>query len=425
MTRCTFIAVATLLSFPLASAAQTPPVDARWAPYLGCWQLGGETAADTLDDAVAVAARQARAELRRGDVLVCVTPSDEPGAVAQQTVLNGETVLDEVVSANGESRTSEDAGCRATRQAEWSSTGRQLFTKGTVSCENQPERRLAGMSVVMPGPVWIDVQMADINGQRSVRVRRYTLSREQERAGRPAIGPGTPAPMSRWTIEEVKEAVRRTEPEVVQAALVEVGTKLPLSRERLLELDAAGVPGSVVDVMVALSFPEKFVIERGRSANASWGGGGGGWMPPVYDPFDPMSRWQMLSMYSPFAYQYYGLYSPLYGSFYNPYYGGGWVVVNPPADGGDADAGGRAINGAGYTRVRPRSPEPARTAGGILDRSGNGGSNSGSGSNGGGSNGGGSVTSGGYSSGGGGGSSSGGDSGGGRTAVPRPPGGSR
>ena len=62
-------------------------------------------------------------------------------------------------------------------------------------------------------------------------------------------------------------------------------------------------------------------------------------------------------------------------------------------------------NGLGYTRVRPRDPEP-RVGGGVVDRSGSSGGRDG-GSNGSGNSGGGGsgATSGGYTSGGGGGAS--------------------
>ena len=33
--------------------------------------------------------------------MICITPSEQPLAVMQQTVLNGESVLDEVVSTDG------------------------------------------------------------------------------------------------------------------------------------------------------------------------------------------------------------------------------------------------------------------------------------------------------------------------------------
>ena len=423
MTRRTPLVAAAVLLFtlPLVSTAQTPTVDPRWSPYLGCWELGQESALDGVVDLFAIAARQARANDRRDDVLICVTPTERSGAVAQQTVLNGATVLDEVIAADGAEQVSEEANCRATRRAEWSSSGRQLFTRGTVSCVGQPDRQLAGMSFMMPGPAWEDVQMADVGGRRSVRVRRYGLSREQARANRAALSLASPAPLARWTIDEVTEAAQKTAAEVVQAALVEVGTKVPLNRERLIALDEAGVPGTVVDVMVALSFPEKFVIDRPSPSYGSYGGGapwgwGGGPMVGTMDPWVTASQYGWLSLYSPFGYQYYGLYDPRYGP------GWGWAALNRPAENGGAESEeGRVVNGAGYTRVRPRDPEPARVAGGGVDRSG--GSSGRSGDSGsGGSGGSGGVTSGGYSSGGGasGGSSNGG---GGRTAVPRPPGG--
>ena len=409
MTLRAFAVAFGLVAAPAASFAQTTPVDPRWAPYLGCWQLLRESTAMPVADLAAVASRRARASESREDVMICVTPAPQTNAVSQQTVLNGESVLDEVVAADGAPRTGEDGRCRSTRRAEWSTSGRQLFTRGTVSCEGQPERTITGLSLVMPGPTWVDVQMVDVRGSKSVRVRRYGATREQRRLVQTPVA-GSPAPLERWTIDEVKEAARHTAPEVLQAALIEVGAKLPLSARRLVELDEAGVPGPVVDVMVALSFPEKFIIERPTGSNYGGGYGGGGFGGTL-DPWLMASELAWLSLYSPFGYQYYGYYDPRYGSGW-----GNWVGVVPPVDGGALpdDPNGRVVNGLGYTRVRPRDPEP-RINGSFVDRSGTSGgrdgSSSGSGDSGG-------VSSGGYTSGGG---ASGGGSG--RTAVPRPPGG--
>lgn len=392
--------------------AQPAAVDPRWAPYLGCWQLQNESAGTALTDMVAVAARQAKAEATHEDVMICVTPVAEPNAVAQQTVLNGSSVLDEVIAADGTARTGTDASCTSTRRAQWSASGRQLFTRGTVSCEGQPERTITGLMLVAPGPTWVDVQLVEVRASRSLRVRRYVQSREQRRL-RTAPQPGAVAPMERWTIDEVKDASKQTASEVLQAALVEVGTKLPLNAKRLVELDEAGVAKPVIDVMMALSFPDKFVIESG---GGSWyGGGGGGGFGGTLDPWLVSSELAWLSLYSPFGYQYYGYYDPRYGPGW-----GNWVGIVPP-DGGVTpvdDPNGRVVNGRGYTRVREREPEP-RTSGGFVDRSGS--SDAGRGSSGGGN-----VTSGGYSGGSSGGDASGGGAssgGSGRTAVPRPPGG--
>ena len=93
----TIVVVAALAAVPLVAGAQTSPVDPRWAPYVGCWQLRMENTNDGIADLVAAAMRQAPANQKAGDVMVCIAPSDQPQAVTQQTVLDGESVLDEIV----------------------------------------------------------------------------------------------------------------------------------------------------------------------------------------------------------------------------------------------------------------------------------------------------------------------------------------
>jgi hypothetical protein len=411
MTLRVFVLAAALV-VPASATAQTPlssssSVDPRWAPWLGCWDLRTENLTEGDVDPVIAAARRALPNTRARGVMVCVTTTASPAEIRQQTVADDEVLLEETVAADGVERPVQDATCRGTRAAEWSSTGRQLFTRGTLTCDGQPKRTISGTTFMVPGPTWVDVQLVDVEGRRSVRIRRYGPSRDQTRVdGRSAVTARSTALVDRFAIEEVKEAARKVAPEVVQASLVEVGAKFPLNRERLVELDRAKVPGSVVDVMMALSFPDRFVLERASSGGSGGGGVWGGWGA---DPWAIASPLAYLSLYAPFGYQYYGYYDPTWGG---P--GSGWIIVNPgPSE--PAGPEGRAVNGLGYTRITPREPTPVRvnSDGSIVDRSG-GGAGSGSGSNGGSNNGGG-ATSGGYSSGGGGGS--------GRTAQPRPPGG--
>ena len=195
--------------------------------------------------------------------------------------------------------------------------------------------------------------------------------------------------------------------------LVETGTMFALDGRTLIRLDDGGVPGEIIDMLVALSFPEDFSVRR----SAPTGGGGGGflssWGGYGYDAWYPYYA-------APFGY-YYGWspYRSLYGwgDYYYldaPYYGlpGSGFTESP-----DVGAG-RVYEGYGYTRVAtPRDDggvrgqargraQPRGTGG--AGSSGGGGSSPSSGGGGGG--GGGTVSAGGYS--GGGGTSSG-------TAVPR------
>jgi uncharacterized membrane protein YgcG len=209
-----------------------------------------------------------------------------------------------------------------------------------------------------------------------------------------------------------------------------------LDKKALLALDKADVSDSVIDLMVALTYPKKFVVRRAGSGMTPTGVlTGGGWFDPM---MTPILMGSMSDCFTPFGYGYRSYYSMCgsYGMDYfgyranmfgygNTYYGNnygnyGWVDLSAyqQIPGGTAvttpQAEGRVINGRGYTQIHSRDAEPAA----HTSHSGNGTAAGWSGSNGG------SASSGGYSSGSpsaassGGGSSGGGDSGA-RVAVPK------
>jgi hypothetical protein len=216
----------------------------------------------------------------------------------------------------------------------------------------------------------------------------------------------------------------------VQAWIVERGAKFDLGAPQLMALADAGVPGSVTDVMIGASYPERFALQRG---SATRGGGSGaqvfsradsaalvaGYLrdrcstmlpsismaPSVYDNcrwvygYRGYSRYMYNDYlygygYSPYGYgSFYGAYGPAY--YGNVYYSGPVVIVR-----GSGDTHGRVVNGRGYERGETES---TRGTGASATSSGSSGSSSsGSGSS---------------SSG----SSSSGAASSGRTAHPRPP----
>jgi hypothetical protein len=154
--------------------------------------------------------------------------------------------------------------------------------------------------------------------------------------------------------------------------------------------------------MIALSFPDKFVVERrtpsSMSTSSSFGGGLDQemwWFGSGYDIFP--------YYYAPFAYGMWGRSDYYY--YGAPIYAVDVISNNEPRPSGE----GRVIDGMGYTRVRSRDPQPVNAGGFVVADGSSGGSSSTSGGS---SSGGSGVSSQGYSGG-------GGDSG--RTAVARPP----
>jgi hypothetical protein len=450
-----FAAILALLSTAPALAQESPAaLDSRWTPYVGCWTI----VQDQYGQSAPVPA----------GTMVCVRPSGRFG-VAVTTTVDGKNVLEQTIVADGSPQPLSKADCTGTYISNWSRDGERLFTRVELECANGPKRNVSGITL-LANDQWIDAQATVVDGNSDVRVRRY------RRASDPSttVPAAAAAPLS---IEDVIEGNKQVQSEALEAALYEVNQRFPVDRQVLTQLADNGVSRSVIDLMVAQAYPEKFQVDRdvyasmpSTSATASYGGGasigsssvymGSSAYPfPMYDPF-----YSSYYYYSPFAYPYYwGPYysyrlgSPYYRNYYNynnyygfpgsgNYYGGG----SSGSSGGNAlpgspdSAGGNGVvvNGRGYTRVRPsgssnssgggdsatptsRSPSSTRGVRSVGGRSsGNSSGSSGTASSGSssssssGSSGSSGASSGGNSSGSTGGSSSGGG-GGGRTAQPR------
>jgi hypothetical protein len=386
-----------LLAGSIAPAfAQQPAtgggVDPRWTAWLGCWQQLEETVKDA-----SVLEPVARDPVVTRGVLVCVTPAADPAGVTLNTIVETQSSLEETIVADGSNRPIDEAGCQGSQRARWSANGRRLFAHAELSCGNGTKRTISGLTTIAPGAIWVDIQVVGSEGRESVRVRRYRRAPRQPSGSTLTSGQIAAAATAAarqavpFTVDDVKEAIANVSASTVEAALMETDAGFPLNAKRLRELDAAGVPGRILDLMIALSFPNRFVVERRTSSSSSssyWGPdiGGWAWMDAGYDLFP--------YRYAPFGYGMWG-----YDYYYtDPVY----LIESSPGPQRSGD--GRVVDGLGYTRVRSRDPQP----GPMGDGSGGGiGSSSGGGSGG---NSGGGVSSQGYSGG-------GGDSG--RTAVAR------
>ena len=395
-----------------APAATTPKIDVdpRFAAWLGCWRLE--------DDLSGTGAR------------MCITP--EKGGVRLQTLVGSQKGIDELVIADNVERPIVDSDCKGTERAEFSKDGARVFRTTEVLCGKEPPRIVKSIAFMTQGDSWINVQhVSGTTANTSVRVQRYRRSFNQTLAdGSKAAQPGSAAQIAAtittWEIEDVIEASSKAPAEAIQAALTEVHHPFELNKKTLVALDSGGVHESVIDLMVALTYPKKFVVQRAGETMSSPSGiiTGGGY----FDPFmSPLLMGGMADCYTPFGYGYrsyysmcgwypyttYGYYSSYGYGYYYPYYG--WVDVGgiPPATGGGTiqpQPEGRVVNGRGYTQIHDRQAEPPAR----VSHSGNGSGWAGSG---------GTASSGGYSQGSSSGASSGGSSGGGdsgaRVAVPK------
>ena len=389
-----------------AARAQSaaPQLDTRWRAFAGCWAPGSDSATPLVENAP----------------VVCVAPAEGSSAVELVAVAEGKVVARERVVASGERVATERDGCKGWEQASWSADGHRLFRRAEFTCANGVRRNTQGVFAIAPAGEWLDVRGAGTGASAGVIAIRYRPTGTP--AGLPAeiaavVPTTTPstydarafaaAPL---TSEAIVEATKQLDAPVASTLLVERGQGFQLDGKKLVALADQGVPGRVIDAMVALSNPRVFAINRnGGSADRRLPQAGdqvasAGRTIPVYmDSFG----WPYGYGYGSYGYGYgrYGAYG-LNGYGYNPYgsYGGYYggsgpiIVVRPPSD-GESSGQGRAVNGRGYTR---RGGDAAPRSAGDAGRSGG-------------------TSSGGSSSGGSSAGSSGGGSSTGRTAKPRDP----
>jgi hypothetical protein len=350
-----------LVAAAAAATAQQPQHDPRWEAWYGCW-MAAEGAAQS---------PTGRAPT------VCVIPAG--GGVDVATVLDTTVVARDHIEVLAERHPVSREGCTGWETASWSSQGDRLYRRSEYTCPGDVKRTTSDVFAMTPSWEWLDVQGLALRGSTGVRVLRYHnavvpavpeiatalaahLAEISMARAAAALPPGT---------SDVIEASRAADPSVVEAWLAEEGEGFPLTGKQLLALSDSGVPGPVIDVMVAMTYPKVFTVAA-PSARGGFNGaeasprapapdtmyanrppyyGSGLYGPPSpwgWDYYSPWS-WSLYGYYSPYFYSPYGQFSPYaYGGYGGYYYGGGTVVV---VSGGGNDVPqphGQYVKGHGY-----------------------------------------------------------------------------
>lgn len=338
----------------LAAPLSGQEVDVRWQPFLGCWEPTGQGAeAD----------------------LVCIQAAEEPGAVQIVTLSGAEVIGRELIRVDGRRHPVSRETCTGWEEGFFSSDDERIYVRASVSCEGGAVRETSGVLAMASPTEWLDIRTAGAPGRQVAWVQRYVPA---DPALAQAAGFEAATGVSHWSarvarmtasqpldVDDVIEASALVSPEAVQALVAERADRFQLSASQLLRMADAGVSEQVIDVTVAVSYPQQFrlnaagpevatsALDRGSLRRRWVGGPGMGWYD--YDPF-----------YAPWGYRY-GYYG--YGYGYSPYaYGYGWggggygyggwgyggttptVIVVDRVGSSGGNQGGRVVAGRGYSR---------------------------------------------------------------------------
>ncbi len=351
------VALLALLAGVAAPARAQAPADARWLPWLGCW----ETMAPAGQRAVSTQAQ------------LCIHSRAGTPGVTFANLVAGKVLGEHEVVADGARHPVAEGGCRGWETATWSRDARRVFRRTELDCDGGVRRTSTGVIAFLPDDEWVEVDAAGLPNNRGVRVVRYRPMAPSAAAATGllprgedlAIQTARAAAAAPLLASDVVEASRRIDPEALQALVYQRGNGFALDARAARQLAEARVPSDVIDLMVALSYPDYFDVERGttialRNEGSGGGGGGnprgpgpwGGWGCYAYDRYDYAGYGYPGWIYSyPLAY---GMYNPCWGG-YGPYggmWGGGWGWYGPYGgivDVGGNGNGGKIVKGHGYS----------------------------------------------------------------------------
>src|SRR5690348_9624160 len=380
-----------LLAAAAPVQAQSTQIDPRWQAWVGCWEpVGNEPlAADRSTTA--------------GEM--CVTPSaivSNASAIDLASVDNGKILSRETIVANGQHQPLTEDGCTGWQSAVWSPEGRRVYLHSELSCSGL-ERTSNGVLAMSPEGELLEVRGVAAGAGSGVRILRYREASSARTlpsvaallADRSlAVSTARTAAEAPVTTADVIEASKHLDAAVLQAWLVARNQGFDLNGKQLEQLADAGVPGPVIDAMVALSYPNVFAISPSTPA--------GEFRPAPqrvassYTDNEPPTSVIMLDPYgyspfgwgyfSPFGYSAFGYPGFGYGS-YGYGFGYGWypgynpvVIVRTPTD-NTTTSHGKVVKGRGYTQgsgssnsgtaaptsrvAHPRSASPSGYHGGV------------------------------------------------------------
>lgn len=320
-----------VLLISLSTAGLRAQTDERWTPFLGCWEPIGEVA-----DAGA------------RDGLLCFQPHSGEG-VEMISVEDGEIAGREIVVADGQPRDASLEGCSGWERGDFSARPGRLFLSSQYVCEGDVTRKSTALLALVSRIEWIDARTVEAEGETLTWVTRYRLA-TRAAAAVPGLEDATAelgmavqsarvAGAARPTVDDLIEASGYVDAPAIEAWLVERDARLDLDADELIRLADAGVSEDVIDMAIAVSFPERFAVDREADRYGAQYGGRA-YVNPYFDPY-----------YGSLFYGTYGFgYGYGYGYPYRYGYGGryyGPVVVR--VDRGN-DSGGRVIAGQGYSR---------------------------------------------------------------------------
>ena len=338
-----------ILASEVKDTANFEKLDKRLLPWIGSWRLVSNKVNKNESPS-------------KTDYFLTISPGNDGKSIAMKGYRDDKILLEEEIIVDGQKHTLKDEKCTGYYLYSWSENGKRLLFNSESNCPGDPPRRISGMSIIDENSNWLDIQLLKNGVEKAISIRRYRSidsdSVTSMRFNPSQITSSRIAAGKNLSISEIIELSSKVESEVIEAALLEIRKPFPINSKQLVKLSDSGVNSRIVDLMVALSFPEKFSVKPKAISLVKRPEPYNNYpyfrMPYRYYPYDyPFLPWHWTSStYMTYGYSYLGWY--IADGYYYPFWSSQPVYVGGGGSGAVRDSGA-LIRGQGYTRVAPGS----------------------------------------------------------------------
>lgn len=356
--------------------AQTKSGDSPLLPWIGVWSItdsGSATADPTQNSTV---------EIR--------PTSDQKGLEISRNTPRQPDVLETLIP-DGTRRPLVAQNCTGWQTARWIPEAGLILESSETTCKETGLLATSTLKMIFATDQMAEILSVKAAGQSHVAVRHLTFERDLTPA--PDLSPAWVATSARiaisapWSLDTIIQLSKSIDTPLLEAAMIERNVRPGLNSQSLKQMQAAKTPKEIIDLTVALAYPDQFHIEKNgqvvlrpwlvsstsASASSSYAPGLTTYYPGAfyncyspqgylgYSGFGSLAPGYCWSYYSPFWWDY-PIYFPVIG---NNGGGGSGSGSGVPGGGGNGSGYGvPVVTPGGYARIQPINPPHARPRGG-------------------------------------------------------------
>jgi hypothetical protein len=310
--------VALLLLFPGFSQSQTNTADAKSSlkPWIGVWTFNDDASLTVSSDP------------NQKAILEILRTSDGKGLDITRKVATQPDVK-ELLTPDGTKRSVDASNCTGWQTANMIAEAGMIISSSEMICKDAGAFSTTNIKMIVAADKMVDILSVKAGGQTQLGTRRLVLQRELIPAGgsEPAYANTVEriAAASPWNMDMVVRLSKTIDTQLFEAVLMEKKVKLDLNSKVLKDLKKTNMPSEVIDLLVALAYPDKFHIEKnGKVEMRPWIVSSSGTTGSVRNSYSNTALPGVTSYYSGGFYNcFYAGYNPYSGYYPNGLYGYG------------------------------------------------------------------------------------------------------